>query len=248
MLRRAWAGGLPAPLEAVWSSRKDWDILKATPRLPEGCVILHLAGATRGPAVNDAAALAQAVCAQGARHVFLASSVAVYAPASQDLDEDTPPAPPGPYGAAKLAMERAVAGRSDVTCLRIANVAGADALLGGAQVGRAVTLDPVPGQAGGPIRSYIGPQRLAGVLAALALRAATGQPLPAVLNIATQPAVSMAALLQAAAMDWHFGPVNPAVVPRVTVSTKRLAALVPLPPADASALIADWRGLTGGPA
>jgi len=62
---------------------------------------------------------------------------------------------------------------------------------------------------------------------------------PAVLNIAQPPAVAMADLLDARRQPWHFGPANPAAIPRLVLDTARLAGLLPLPPATPASLIAD---------
>lgn len=256
LLQQAWPAVAP-DLHPVWLVRQPpapgqvaWDMaLPPPPDLPRHAVILHLAGSVRGPAESHPA-LAQAVLAlaraSDARHLFLASSAAVYGRAAAAHDEAGPVAPLSDYGRAKLAAEAVLAGQPGATCLRIGNVAGADAILGNPQARR---LDPVPDDPRGPLRSYIGPLTLARVLAELARQAAQGRPLPAVLNIAQAPAVAMADLLQAAGRDWRWGPPNPDVIPRAILSTDRLAALVPdLPAASASALVAersllaDWTG------
>lgn len=258
ILLRAWSMPLPGGLYPHWQARDGragflhWDIVTAPCPVPlAGGVVLCLAGGRADDlSANTALALAalRAAHGQGARHVFLASSGAVYAPGER-LSEDAPTLPPSPYGAAKLAMEEAARdlvarqGGSGLTCLRIGNVAGADALLGRARPGAMVVLDPVPGQAHGPRRSYIGPRSLAHVLLSLAGLAATGASLPAVLNVAAPRAVAMADLLQAADIPWSWGPPNPDVIPAVTFDTTRLQALVPLPPqaSDPAAMVAEWR-------
>jgi nucleoside-diphosphate-sugar epimerase len=250
-------------LAPVWQSRRpdagflSWDIL--TEPCPKGAargVVLCLAGVINGSpealALNEALAMAacKAAAEQGARHVFLASSAAVYGPSSGVLDEAAETRPPGAYGAAKLAMERAALdwqaeGGPGLTILRIGNIAGFDALLGGHQAGVAVGLDPVEGQEGGPVRSYIGPVSLAVVLARLAGLAAAGHPLPKVLNVAASPPVSMAELLDAAGIDWQFRAPNPAVIARVELETSLLHELIDTGPAagQAAAMVAEWQGL-----
>lgn len=193
-----------------------------------------------------ATALCRAAQAAGARHILLASTAAVYRPGPDDLDETDVPAPANPYGAAKLAAEQAAVaaltdpGSPGLTILRVGNVAGADALLGGQ--GPAL-LDPVQEQTGGPLRSYIGPVMLAQVLAHLAARGASGAAIPPILNIAQPPVVAMADLLSAAGRPWRYGPVQPGVVPRVGLATHRLAALMPLPTATAAGIVADLASL-----
>ena len=261
LLRHGWAGDVGAGV--FWQSRAasgprslKWDFgPDLPPGWPEGGVILHLAGVTRGSpaelAVNVALvrSLASAARRKGAAHVLFASTVAVYRPGPQDLAETTGADPVSDYGRAKREAELALAedlsgSGTGLTCLRIGNIAGADALLGGQAASGAtrVALDPVPGQLMGPERSYIGPLTLAKVLAGLILVAPT---LPEVLNIAQPGAVAMGDLLTAAGLPWGFGPERPGTVPRVVVSADRLAALMPLAPATAGGLVAELHSLEG---
>ncbi|SEM89805.1 NAD dependent epimerase/dehydratase family protein [Pseudorhodobacter antarcticus] len=248
-------------LRPIWQARDarpgflHWDILAGPcPDAAASGVVLCMAGVIRGDAAqldhNSALGLAacNAAIDQGARHVFLASSAAVYGASDGVLAEDAVPAPMGAYGAAKLAMERAAMGRMQgaapgITLLRIGNIAGFDALLGNVRHGLTAQLDPVAGQAG-PVRSYIGPATLARVLVQLAGLAARDVPLPPVLNIAAAT-VAMGDLLDAAGADWRFGPQNPAVIPRVELDITRLRSLVDLPAhaGQAAAMVAEWRGM-----
>lgn len=270
MLQRQWRP--VAPWRVVWQSRSDgapgflhWQIGAAP--WPGGVdlrggVVLNLAGVTRGDAsdlqANVTLGLAGCAAAEaaGARHVFLCSSAAVYGRGRSDgaaLDEAGPLHPASPYGAAKARLEAAARdwavqpGRPGVTLLRIGNVLGADALIGAAQPGRPVRLDPVPGQAAGPERSYIGPSGLARVLAGLSDLAMAGERLPFLLNVAAPGAVGMASLLDAAALPWHWGPDNPAVLPRVELDTTRLEGLLPGAAGEgtAAAMVAEWRASGG---
>lgn len=265
LLRAHWPRCLPGGVAPLWQGRRavapgwlSWDMLDGPypgPRL-DGGVILHLAGVTGGDASaladNGRLALAALAAAEasGAARVFVASTAAVYGPGGgADLAEDGPTAPANAYGAAKLRMERQVieaasACRAAVTILRIGNVLGCDALIGGAQPGRTVILDPVPEREGGPERSYIGPQTLAEVLAQLCVRALQGGHLPDVVNVAADPPVRMADLLEAAGLDWRYGPENPAVIARVALSCDRLRGLVTLPKdaGDPHRMVAEWRG------
>ena len=258
LLRHVWADRA-----VIWQSRRalganglTWDFSADLPTgWPDRAVILHLAGITRGSAgdlavnVDLARALAVAARRQGAAHVLFASTVAVYRPGPLALDEMTPPDPVSDYGRTKLAAEQALAEGlagtgTGLTCLRIGNIAGADALLGGQAASGAarVTLDPVPGQRTGPERSYVGPITLAQVLQQLIRRAPD---LPGVLNLAQPGAVAMGDLLDAAGLPWDFGPARAGAVPRALVATDRLQAMLPVPVATASALAAELRRLNG---
>lgn len=253
-LRRAWPFALRGGLRPVWQARDGrpgclrWDIL-GDPAPPwAGGVVLVLSGGRQVPDINAAVALRamQAALDQGARHVFLCSSAAVY-PAGEALCEDMALAPAAAYGTAKAAMEVAAldfharTGGPGLTILRIGNVAGADALLGARRDGP-VVLDPTP-DGRGPVRSYVGPMTLAGIFAHLATLASARQTLPRVLNIATPRPVAMADLAAAAGLEWGFGPVNPDVIPVVGLDTKRLQSLMKLPPVVGrpAVMVQEWR-------
>ncbi|MGR3702929.1 MAG: NAD-dependent epimerase/dehydratase family protein [Paracoccaceae bacterium] len=269
MLRRHWgtgagAGLVGADLVPLWQMRGavegpgvvQFDPLGRWPALGRVDVVICLAGVIAG----DAAALrvntdlALAAVRQGARcgaaRVFLASTAAVYGRGGAGLAEDDPVIPVSRYGQAKRAMELAGLAAGDeagvpVTVLRIGNVAGADALLGGLGQGRVgrgpVVLDRfADGQ--GPRRSYVGPGGFAAAMAGLARAAGAGCEVPACLNLALPGAVAMADLLQAAgvAFDWRAAPAG--ALPLVELDVGRLLRLVPLERARAGALVAEWRG------
>ncbi len=249
LLRAAWQEAPPEGLRPVWTGRGQgvdlaWDLLAdPVPDLPRGGVVLHLAGVLAGP--EDAlrrnaamvAPLVAACRASGARRLLAVSSAAVYGAGRPEADEDDAPAPVSAYGRAKAEMESLVLSAPSLaaTVLRIGNVAGADALLGPRPAGQEIVLDAVQGRNGGPLRSWIGARSLARVLAALCRLPA----LPPVLNIACDPPMPMADLLNASGLPWRQGPVNPATIPVATLSTRRLAALVDLPPADSATLSAE---------
>lgn len=254
LLRRAFAAR-PAPdLRIRFSGRDEsaeiqWDILSGpAPDWPRGAVVLHLAGVVGGDEAALAAnaamigPLAAACRRNAAAGLIFTSTAAVYAPGPAPSAEDRPPQPPAAYGRSKLKAEAALAQAAPgcpVLTLRLGNVVGADALLGPRAEGQAIVLDPVPGRAGGPLRSWIGPLGLAQVLACLARRAAAGQALPPVLNCAAAPPLTMGALLQASGRDWAYGPARPGVVPVHTLAVARLQALCPLPPATPEGLISE---------
>ncbi len=238
------AGGGAVAGACVWSPLDG-----PVPDIGPVDVVIDLTGVTRGDrealALNVELALAAIAAAErlGARAVLLPSSAAVYG--AGPCREDAAPAPLSDYGRAKLAMERAVAGRG-ATCLRIGNVAGADALLGGNPGGEAA-IDRLP-DGRGPRRSYVGPEGLARVLAGLARRAARGEAMPAALNVAAPGAVAMEDLARAAGLRWRHRPAAPGTIAEVRLDTARLEALVPgaAGPADPAAMVAEWRRLAGG--
>lgn len=191
--------------------------------------------------------------------VLLASSAAVYGRPEEAGDDswlsEAAPLPPraalSPYGQAKFDMEAAVlAARAApaATCLRIGNVAGLDAVLGG---WRAPFRLHAFADGRTPRRSYIGPGQLAAVLAALLMRGAEGQGLPAVLpavlNVAAPGTVEMGALLEAAGLAYETQTAPAPAIPRVALETRLLLAHLPgdlaaaLAPVTAPALVADWR-------
>jgi nucleoside-diphosphate-sugar epimerase len=220
--------------------------------------IVALAGVTPGPgrdlSLNAALAVATLAAAErsGVTRVLLASSSAVYgAGDGTPATEDTPCAPVNAYGAAKCEMEAAcTAWRArglDICCLRIGNVAGADALLlnvARAGPGGAVVIDRFA-DGGGPVRSYIGAATLAAVLATLCRHPG---PLPPVLNIAAPKPVAMTALARAAGADYEMRPAPPGAHQRITLDCRRLAALHRFDAGDsaAAAMVRQWRA-TGAP-
>ncbi|GHF71873.1 NAD-dependent epimerase/dehydratase family protein [Seohaeicola zhoushanensis] len=241
LLRSRWPAGL-----AYWEGRAafaDPEVLAAAAR---GCTaILCLAGVTpsaaaRGGDLADNTRLAltalRAGAAAGAR-VLLASSAAVYGAGGGEETARLEPATD--YGRAKVAMERAAAAlatKLDVAAcaLRIGNIAGLDAALGGWRPG--CQLDSFPGGAT-PRRSWIGMVTLADQLVALCTR----NDLPTALNIAQPGTVEMGALLDAAGLPWRPRPAPPEAIAEVTLDLTRLAGLLPLVPATPEGLVAEWR-------
>ncbi|CTQ32522.1 NAD-dependent epimerase/dehydratase family protein [Jannaschia rubra] len=243
LLAHVWAGA-----DVAWIGRGDPGTVALTGRR---CLIA-LAGVTSG----DAAALAmnavlardalEAARAAGVGRVLLLSSAAVYGRRTGSLEETMAPTPASPYGAAKADLEAAVArwratdpGGTEAVCLRLGNVAGADALLG--RLGAAPPVLDVFTDGRGPRRSYVGPVTLAHVLAGLA---AHPGPLPPVLNVAAG-VVDMAALLAAAGRDWTPRAAPPEAIAEVALDTRLLEGLVPVPE-DArrpDRMVAEWRGL-----
>ena len=179
--------------------------------------------------------------AAGAGRVFLASSAAVYGGAAGLLIENAVCTPASQYGAAKLEMETVAIAEGaalgqPVTALRIVNVAGADAILGGWREG--MQIDQLPAGAT-PRRSYIGPETLARVIHALSCQ----DDLPEVLNIAAPGTVEMGSLLDAADLGWAPHPAPAEVIAEVALDTKLLEKFVSFAPEHgmADGLVAEWR-------
>ena len=222
-------------------------------------VVLCLAGSIpgRGGNLADNSRLAEAAiraAAQARRpgsdqppRVLLASSAAVYGNQPGLLAEDQPLQPVQPYGTAKAEMEQRAARLGQqlgvpVTALRIGNIAGLDAILGGWTPG--FCLDQFE-DGSSPRRSYVGPQALARILAALLPRT----DLPPCLNLAQPGLIEMGALLRAADLPFQLRPAAADAIAEVGLDVGRLArlladipALQPLlqTPAQADQLVADW--------
>ena len=249
-LRIVWREDFPE-LETVWSGRRAAEGVDAVVDpvgnseglrrlISKAEVVLSLAGPVPGAADNMAAhaGIAEAILASaGNARVLLMSSAAIYGRMVPPLTEEGPVVPESAYGRAKLEMEQAATGRLGVSCLRLGNVAGADALLG--KVGtEEVRLDTWPDGAT-PVRSYIGPVTLARVLAALCIL----PELPPVLNLAAPQPVSMAALLDAAGIGWKPVPAPPGAIRDVVLDTGRLERLVDFLPeaSDPATMVAEWQ-------
>lgn len=173
--------------------------------------------------------------------VFLMSSAAVYSGTTGTLSEDAVLAPTAEYGQAKAQMEGAAIAQAGtlgqkITILRIGNVAGADAILGGWKPG--FVLDQLP-DGRTPQRSYIGPQDLARVIHALAQI----DVLPEVLNLSAPGSVQMGALLDAAGFAWQPRPAPDEVIADVTLCTDKLEKYVTFAAESgtSAAMVAQWR-------
>lgn len=258
VLRRCWEC---SPTHVLWQGRYrpeengDWAVfdplrdLDAYRKAARRCeVILCLAGTIpgRGGDLEDNIALAESairVAATTGARVLLSSSAAVYGNQPGDLEETAACRPQAPYGVAKTRMEERGAALGaelgvPVTALRIGNIAGLDAILGGWKPG--FQLDVLP-DGGTPRRSYIGMGDLAQALADVV----AAPDLPSVLNIAAPGPVAMGDLLDAAGLVWQPRPAPETVIAQVALDTSRLAALslVGATPADPARMVADWRRL-----
>lgn len=246
LLAKAWAQAGQGPClqhrgaALEWSGPQlHWQPLSGEP-LPQGFAAMILLATARGdPALSarlTEACLAAAKAA-GIGKVLFASSSAVYGSnAGNPCAEDTPTHPLNPYGHSKLEAE-AIAARcraqgTEITALRIGNVAGADALL--TNPARPLVIDCfASGQ--GPLRSYIGPQTMARLLSDM-----LEIPLPPTLNLASTP-TRMQDLAKAAALPWRFQPAPATAYEHITLDLTRLAQLLPLPAQTAAQITAEWR-------
>jgi nucleoside-diphosphate-sugar epimerase len=218
---------------------------------PPYSAILLLAGVVPGSNVDFSlnAALANAVLATACKvaipRVLLASSSAVYGSyKNQPYSELDSVKPSEPYGKAKLEMEQ-ICDRwrlegLDISCLRIGNVAGADALLTNID-NKPILLDCFE-NGRGPTRSYIGPLSLAQTLDSLL---SLSEPLPEIINVAAPHPVEMESLLEAASIDWRYRKVSHNTGQTITLDCARLKALRPFSEQESTAreIIRQWRSV-----
>jgi UDP-glucose 4-epimerase len=272
MVRRAWAQTLAPGTEVVFQTRSPaagsqdllWDPLGGDTSALKAAepfdAMLVLSGVVPKPgaqfSLNSDIGLAcgAAAAAYGIRRVLLASTSAVYGAAlARAFSENDTCTPANDYGRAKLKMEAACLAQAQTTgtelcCLRIGNVAGADVLLinGRALKGDArLQLDRF-GDGGTPLRSYIGPATLARVLAHLMLHDA---PLDPLLNIAVPVPVTMGDLATAAAIPFDLQPAPATAHQNITLECARLSAIYPFSPEDGhpSVIVDQWHQLRDPP-
>lgn len=269
MMLRHWQARPPAA-HLIWQTRRSpsgsesssgtgkmlaWDILAEA--LPEDIgpidCLMGFAGVTPSTGVdlglNAALAEATLLAADKAEigRVLIISSSAVYGTTSDGapLSEDQPMNPVNDYGRSKIAMEAVCAlwrtRGLEVCCLRIGNVAGADALLlnGVAAAGKKLTIDRFA-DGDGPLRSYVGPETLADIAATLASYAGA---LPHALNIAAPNPVSMVDLARAAGFDWSWQTATTTAHQRIMLDVGRLQTLYPFAQADSdpAEMVRQWR-------
>lgn len=189
-----------------------------------------------------------AALAAGIGRVLVASSSAVYGAGNgAAMDETAALAPANDYGRAKIVAEIACEPWRNkglaISCLRIGNVVGADALLLNARTATAekpLRLD-VFDDGRGPIRSYIAPGTMARVLETLALT----DGLPAVLNLAAPQPVTMESLVAQTHAPWSGGTAPATAFQHITLDCSRLACLFPFAATDSDpkSMVADWQSL-----
>lgn len=237
-----------------------WDILDPPPtsvtrQAPFDCMIV-LAGIvpragvdfTLNTTIGQAAVAAASQL--GIPRILLASTSAVYGNYSDaPLGEGHRLDPVNDYGRSKHAMEDACLSQAhaaglDLCCLRIGNVAGADALLlNGVALAQDKTLQlDVFADGGTPLRSYIGPITLGRVLLSLAR---CTNALPDCLNIAAPHPVTMGALAQAADMPVTLRPTPTGMHQNITLDCTALTALHSFAPAasDPVEMVREWRSV-----
>ncbi|UWR22566.1 NAD(P)-dependent oxidoreductase [Sulfitobacter sp. S190] len=203
-----------------------------------GVTPAHAAATDDALSLNSDLALAAIAAAGPGQRVFVMSSAAVYGRSDAAHKETDTPQPLSEYGAAKMQMERVALARGGprVCVLRIGNVVGADAIVGGWAPGMTLHVTP-DGQT--LTRSYIGPVGLARCLHAL-----TQVPeLPDILNVTAPVPVRMGDLLDAAGMAWSPLPAPAGAIANVTLDHRRLSQYVQFDPAASTArdMIAQWR-------
>ncbi|WP_299026341.1 NAD(P)-dependent oxidoreductase [uncultured Sulfitobacter sp.] len=203
-----------------------------------GITPAHAAATGDAMELNTDLALAAIDAAPADVRVFVASSAAVYGAADGPHLESDAGTPVSTYGHAKRAMEQAALahGQGRVCVLRIGNVAGADAILGGWRAGFA--LDRLP-EGGTPRRSYIGPQSWAHVMYALC----NAETLPDILNIAAPGVVAMGDLLDAAGLAWTARAPQDEVIAEVALDTTALERLYSFETDECTAqgMVAQWK-------
>lgn len=256
LVSRAWqrAGQLPLlqhrgrPASTMLRTISWSPLLQPFPIISEKMsAMIILAGAVPGHGeMADNARLAEACLQVAAKmnipRVLLASSSAVYGANSEEpFCENSPVYPINEYGMAKVAAENVAEQWRRrglrVTCLRIGNVAGADALL--TNPAYPVKIDQFS-DGGAPVRSYIGPLSLARILAEL-----LDLDLPDILNVAAPVPVSMSELASAAFEEWRWQPAPNSAQQYITLNCGLLASLVVFSPVEsrASEMVKQWHAL-----
>lgn len=272
MLRHSWArnsGGIEFTFQtrdsaALRCTDVLWDIMQTPPEAlaqtpafdcmpPFDCMIV-LSGIVPKPGADfslnsDIGTASLAAAAHlGIKTVFLASTSAVYGThQNHPFRESDPTHPVNAYGHSKLIMETQCLAQAQalgitLCCLRIGNVAGADAVLINAQAlppdGK-LALDVFPDKKT-PLRSYIGPDTLARVLCTLVHKRGD---IPAVLNIAAPHPVTMQALARSAGVPFELRPVEDQGHQYVTLECSALALLYSFDPVDSEPdeMVRQWR-------
>lgn len=177
----------------------------------------------------------------GAKAVLAASSAAVYSDVGGPCRETDICAPASAYGISKRDMEQALAAYGSdhhICALRIANVAGADQLLG--QLEPDITPNLHMFEDGTtPKRSYITPQGFADVMGQLVKQPSQWPP---ILNVTAKTSVYMGDLLSQAGRIWTHSPAPAQLPPCVALDSVRLAQHVNIDSmaGNSEEIIAQW--------
>lgn len=279
LLRGIWASSVGSS-PVLFQSRSEgtgvdiiapFDLTLANMLPPVGLIFV-LPGRTYGSPddlrVNTDFALMgiELAVAIGCPKVALCSTAAVYRaePEHEPYREEDVTTAARPYGAAKLAMEQAAARWHEtaerpveITCLRMANVVGADMLAQAvqrAQAGEPLALDQFP-DGTSPRRSYLSPSTLAKVLVGLLKKPASGA--FQIANLAEPgPPIPMASILtslSAAGFDipWTWQAAPETAIREVGLDTTRLLEVLPGIASQGFAttpdeLVASWLRAKGG--
>ena len=263
LLRGASLAAKPPLAQVLFAARSGnsdipaFDAMSIPNDLPAADMVVGLWGVTSGSrdelAQNTDLVSATNTLARltGASRVIHMSSAGVYGPGT-DLSEQSPTKPASDYGHAKLLMEANVAQQEAEEayhcCLRLANVVGADSLAPALRANNSQPVTLTRFQDGhGPRRSYVSPGHLLEILYALALLPA--DQLPALLNVSASGPVEMEALARAAGKDIAWKSCTSDDHQHVTLSTHRLAALLPGVRLHKSAqdMIHDWQASEAQP-
>ncbi len=257
LLRGATLAAKPPLAQVLFAARSGnsdipaFDAQSIPSDLPPADMVVGLWGVTSGSraelAQNTDLVSATNTLARltGASRVIHMSSAGVYGPGT-DLSEHSPTKPASDYGHAKMVMEANVA-QLEIEgvfhcCLRLANVVGADSLAPALRARNSQPVTLTRFQDGhGPRRSYVSPGHLLEILCALAQLPA--DQLPPLLNVSASAPIEMEALARAAGKDIAWKARTPADTQTVTLSTHRLAALLPGVRLHKSAqdMIHDWQ-------
>lgn len=174
----------------------------------------------------------------GAKKLIYFSSSAVYGKGQSHI-ENGQTKPIGYYGLSKKKSEdillKKSIGKYCLNILRVANVAGADALLSQMRFNRKIVESikiEVFRNDRGAIRNYIDPVTLVEILIALSK---TRKKIPHLLNVGSLKPVDMKELVRVSVFDWIAVSPEISSTQKITINSKKLADLFPQISLDLSA-------------
>ncbi len=243
--------------EVIWDPLKGPEnLMRETAESFSVKSMIILAGATPGSGkpmslnVDIVSACLAAASKSGFKRILVASSSAIYGASNGiPFTEDAKPRPQNEYGEAKLQMEKCCEPWRkrglEICCMRIGNVAGADALMGNFSANRLfspLTIDLFE-DGRGPIRSYIGPRTMYEVLQTLCLM--KNAP-PDILNLAAPVPVRMEDIADAAGQNWVGVSKKDNGSQNITLDCSVLSQLHDFDEIDSSPeeLVHQWKGLS----